>query len=298
MKEVIDSGNLKVSYATHTYFLDLFKQKQQFNFTRVQHGLLDVLIESYNDINELLKDIQTQDWVKIATQVIQANHGVLQFWYKTDDDFLNKFAAAYQIIYKNNSIIPSLHLGVSSGIGFGPNAFGNLPDTHPMQQKRALTLKVLTQTADKLYHAGLPRHMSVMGETFDFFNQLNQMNADVVIYGPMYMKEYRDVFKINNFYHLPMKSSGAIGDIETTFPYLIDFCSKLNNPIILNSGGHYISQLLAYNLRNTTISSFDIGRGFNWNIREILKTKYPEVNNPWIRQPEHYLRHYISEIRN
>lgn len=297
MKDVIDSGNVKVSYAPYTYFLDLFEKNQQFNYTRVQHGILDVLIESYDDINQLIKDIQTQQWYKIASIVIKKNHGVLQVWHQTDDDILDKFASAYKIIYENNSLIPNLHLGVSAGIGFGKNGHGSLPEIHPMQKKRAHVLKVMTERADVVYHAGLPRHMSVMGETFKFFSRLNQMNADVVIYGPVYMKEYRNIFKINKFHHLPIISKGAIGQIDKIFPQLINYCTKLENPIIINCTGHIISQLLAYNLKNTSISNFDIGIGFNWNIREILKTKYPDVNNPWIREPEHRLRRYIAEIR-
>jgi hypothetical protein len=297
MKEVTDSGNLKVLYPSYTYFLDLLKAKKQFNYTRIQHGVSDVLIESYSDINELLKDIQSQDWLKISTQVVQANHGVLQFWHKTSNPILEKFAASYRIMYEGNSLIPNLHLGVSAGIGFGKNGHGSLLETNPMQQNRALVMQTLTQRVDKIYHGGIPRHMSVMGETFDFFDKLNQMEFDVVIYGPMYMKEYRNIFKINSFHHLPIAPTGAIGEIENIFPQLIEYCTKLKNPLILNCSGHIISQLLAYNLRNTSISNFDIGIGFNWNIREILRTKYPDVNNPWIRKNENFLKKCILNIR-
>jgi len=37
MKEVIDSGNVKVLYADHEYFINKLKNKEQFNYTRVQH---------------------------------------------------------------------------------------------------------------------------------------------------------------------------------------------------------------------------------------------------------------------
>jgi hypothetical protein len=298
MKEVVDSGNLKVLYANYDYFLDKISKNEQFNYTRIQHAIPDVLIESYSDINNLIDDIKFEKWDKIAQQVIDKEHGVLKFWHNVDIPIADKFELAYKIIYENNSLIPNLHLGVSAGIGFGMNGHGNLHETHPMQKKRSLILQLMTQKSQKIFHGGLPRHMSVMGETFDFFNKLNEMDVDVVIYGPMYMKEYANVFKINRFHHLPISPKGAIGEVDTIIPMLIEYCSKLNNPLILNCTGHIISLLLAYELRNTNISNFDIGLGFNWYIKDYLKNNHPEINNPWIRQPDHLLRRYISEIRN
>jgi hypothetical protein len=297
MKKVIDSGNLQVSYAPYTYFLNLLKNKQQFNYTRVQHGICDVLIESYSNVNDLINDIRTQKWGIIASNVIQSNNRVLEVWHKTDKSILNELASAYKIIYENDALIPNLHLGVSTGIGFGKNSFGNLAETNQMQKNRALVMQVLTERANTIYHGGLPRHMSIMDETFDFFNSLNEMNVDVVIYGPIYMKKYAEVFNIRRFHHLTISPSGAIGEIDSVFPKLINYCNKLDNPLILNCSGHIISLLLAYNLRNTNISSFDIGLGFNWYIKEYLKIHYPEIKNPWLKQPKNKLKQHVLNIR-
>lgn len=296
MKEVLDSGNLKVLYANYEYFLDKILKNEQFNYSRVQHAIPDVLIESYSDLNELISDIQFQRWDKIAQQVIDADNPVLKVWHRADIDIVDKFRDAYRIIYENNSIVPNLHLGVSAGIGFGMNSHGNLPEHHPMQKKRSLILQLLTQKSEKIFHAGLPRHMGVMGEVHNFFNGLNMMDVDVVIYGPEYMKVFKDAYNINKFHHFPIKKTGAIGEIDYMIPKIIDYCDNLKTPLIINCTGHIISLLFAYRLKDTNISNFDIGRGFDWSIRDYI-TKNTDSINPWFKQSEAVLREYVNRIR-
>lgn len=298
MKEVVDSGNVKVLYADHEYFINKLKNKEQFNYTRVQHGILDLLIETYNrEVPTLLDAIQNERWIDIATNVIKHNNRIIQVWHKSSESLLNEFASSYRIIYENSSLVPNLHLGVSAGVGFGMNAHGNLPESNAMQQYRAKVLETLTQKSPKLYHGGLSRHMGVMGDTFDFFNKLNDIGVDVLIYGPQYMKEYKNVFNIKKFHHLPIPDYGAIHQINKAFPTMIEYCSKLENPLIINCCGHTISLLLAYNLKDTNISNFDIGRGFDWSLKDYV-LKNTDIKNPWLTQPEHLLREYVNKIRN
>ena len=296
MKEVVDSGNLKVLYANYDYFLDKISKNEQFNYTRIQHAIPDVLIESYSDINNLIDDIKFEKWNKIAQQVIDKEHGVLKFWHNVDIPIVDKFELAYKIIYDNNSLIPNLHLGVSAGIGFGMNGHGNLHETHPMQIKRSYVLQLMTQKSQRIFHGGLPRHMGVMGEVFNFFNALNMMDVDVVIYGPEYMKVFKEVYKINKFHHFSIKKVGAIGEIDYMIPKIIEYSNNLKNPLILNCTGHIISLLFAYNLKDTNISNFDIGRGFDWPIRDYI-TKNTDSTNPWFKVPESQLREYVNQIR-
>lgn len=296
MKEIIDSGNIKVRYFNYDYFLDLLKNNKQFNYSRVQHALADVLIESYSNFNELIGDIESNDWEKIANKVVNAKHLVLKVWHQTDKSIVNELAAAYQIIYENNSLIPNIHLGVSAGIGFGMNGHGNLPESHPTQQKRANVLNTLTNKSPIRYHAGLPRHMGVLGETYDFFKKLNEMDVDVVIYGPTYMKLFKEEFDINKFYHFETLPTGEVGRLETHIPKIINYSLNLKNPLIINCTGHIISQILAYNLKDTNISNFDIGVGFNWSLKK-YQTQYPEIKKPWFDQTDERLKNFISKIR-
>lgn len=296
MKEIIDSGNLKVRYFNYDYFLDLLKNNKQFNYSRVQHALADVLIESYSNFNELINDIESNDWGKIAKKVVDGKNLVLKVWHDTNKSIVNEFAAAYQIIYENNSLIPNMHLGVSAGIGFGMNSHGNLSEHHPTQKKRANVLDVLTKKAPIRYHAGLPRHMGVMGEAYDFFKKLNELDIDVVLYGPEYMEIFKEEFGINKFHHFKTLPNGEIGRLETHIPEIINYSLKLDKPFIINSTGHIISQILAYNLKDTNISNFDIGVGFNLSLKNYQK-RYPNIKTPEFDQPEDRLKKFISKIR-
>lgn len=302
MKEVVDSHNLKVLYPTYGYFIDKIQRGEQFSYTRVQHAIADLLIESYglglDDLNNLLRDIQLKNYNNLADKVVHSKNKIFEVWNNYTKDSLKHFSLAYKVMCENNSLIPHLHLAVSANTGFGMNSFGSLPENHPMQQTRALVLQIMTQSATNRYHAGLPRHMSVMGETFDFFDKLNKLDVDVVIYGPRWFDSYKETFNIKKFYHFKTLDRSELSVVDDSISSIIEKCKSLKNPLILNCTGHIISNILSYRLKDTNISNFDIGIGFNWQIRDYLKNNYPEVNNPWIRQPENLLKQYISNIRN
>ena len=297
MNKVDGGAGLMVHLPHYTDFVELINSNKKFNFTRLQHGEFDVISESYGEnISQFYKDWDSFDYENITNQIV--NHHVYKLWHGDGKDLFDATLLMLKVLREKNELIPSLMLGVSTGVGFG-KFFGEGSDTTPWQIKRnKLLLKILEDYNQPIYHSGIPRHMGVMEETYDFFNKLNELNVDVVVFGADYLSLLKDEFKINSFTHITIPYKHAVESLNDTIKELIDKSTKLNNPIIFNSTGHLISANLAYYLNETNLSSFDFGRGFDWNLKK-YRTQYPQIEGAWLTHTnEHLLKTYIKTIRN
>jgi hypothetical protein len=275
-------------------FIKFLSNGQQFNFTRLQHNDLDCLIEVYPNISELLSDIDNQHWKKISSKISQSKS--YKNWHNPNQIGLQKIMNMFKVVYENTSLIPNLLLGVSTGVGFG-TTFGDYDINNPIQKKRISILKSLTKKSDSLYHAGVVRHMGVMNESYDFFKRLNELGVDVITFGPLYMKSMKDEFNISKFHQIEIPYKYAINNLDELIDKVVELASKFKNPLILSSAGHPITANLSLELKNTNISSLDIGRGFDWNLKK-YRNQWDEISGPWLNHPENYLKQHIIQLRN
>ena len=293
MKELHLSNGLKVILPTYTKFTDFISKGTQFNFTRLQHNDLDCLIEVYPDINELLSDISNQNWPKLSLKISRSKS--YREWHKPNEIGMAKIENMFKVIYENTSLLPNLLVGISTGVGFG-TAFGDYNINNPIQQKRISILKSLTKKSDSLYHAGVIRHMGVMNESYEFFNKLNELNVNVIAFGPLYMKCMKDEFNISKFHQVVIPYKYAINDLDELIGQVKELGIKFKNSLVLSSAGHPITANLSLELKDTNISSLDIGRGFDWNLKG-YRNEWEKISGPWLNQPEDILKNHIIRLR-
>lgn len=293
MKNIYLNREIKVILPDYNHFVNFLSKGEQFNFTRLQHNDLDCLIEVYPHISELLTDIDNQNWKKISLRISQSKS--YKNWHNPNKIGLEKIINMFRVVYENTSLIPNLLLGVSTGVGFG-TTFGDYDDNNPIQKKRISILKSLTKNSESLYHAGVVRHMGVMNESYDFFKKLNELDVDVIAFGPSYMKCMQNEFKISKFHQIEIPYKYAINDLDNLIDDIMELAIKFKNPLVISSAGHPITANLSLELKNTNISSLDIGRGFDWNLKK-YRNQWNEISGAWLNHPEHYLKQHINKLR-
>jgi hypothetical protein len=293
MKVISESGvNLLVP--SYIYFVNKIKNEEQFNYSRAQHGEWDSLLEVYPNTNSLLSDINDQNWKKLSLQ-ISKSAGYKTWHHPINSDVLSKFENHYRVIYENNNLLPDLHLGVTNDFGFG-DIFRKKGANKINYEKRVPILIKFTEKSSKLYHAGIPRHMGVMDESYDFFKKLNDLDSTIIVVGPSYMKLFKDEFKIKNFHQISTPQKGAIHIIDDIVKDILLLSDKKKRVLVISSLGSTISTNLALGLKDTGISSFDVGRGFDWNLKK-YKNNFEELGGMWLRQPAEGFIKYVKNIR-
>ena len=294
MKEINLDSNIKVKLPSYMDFLNLLIDDKQFNFTRIQHSELDNLIETYSNVSELIEDINDENWIKLARKSSQSK--LYQQWHNPNEDGLKKIANMFKVIYHNTKILPDLLLGISTGVGFG-TVFGDYDLNHPIQKKRITILKELTKNSDSLYHAGVIRHFGVMGESYDFFKKINEIGVNVIVFGPEYLKYLKNEFNILKFNHIEIPYKYTINQLDEFINKIKGTAVKGGTNLVLSSAGHPISANLSLELKDTGISSLDIGRGFDWNLKKYIKDSN-QIKGIWLNQPEENFKKYINKLRN
>ena len=88
----------------------------------------------------------------------------------------------------------------------------------------------------------------------------------------------------------------SYSDINNLIDDIIELAIKFKNPLVISSAGHPITANLSLELKNTNISSLDIGRGFDWNLKK-YRNQWNEISGAWLNHPEHYLKQHINKLR-
>lgn len=287
---------LNTTLINYQYFIDLLKSNKSFLFTRIQHGEWDSLIDTHSDFSQLLQNVKENNWKTLADTVKSSL--AYKYWNNPNESALEKIALMYKVIYENNNIIPNLHLGITADAGLGNSFSGSFGINSPYHKKRIKLVNEFTKNCKNIYNGGLPRHMGVMGEFYDFFNQINEMEIDVIIIGADYLSVVSEEFNITKFHHIKIPYKFAINSIDTQVNQLMDLVSKLKNPLIIGVASHPISAFISYTLRNTNASFFDVGRGIDWNLKKYMN-KYPQMEGAWLKSAnEQSLKKYIKKLRS
>lgn len=296
MKKVAITNDVNGWLPDISDFIKLIENGTKFNYTRYQHGESDVISETYKDnIQSFYDDFNNKNFEKISSLV--KTHPTQIHWNGLSDNFVKHMSIMWEVLYHKENLIPSLMLGVSSGVGFG-KVFGEGSHNDAFQKRRDEILKFLVGNSNNIYHGGISRHMGVMNETYDLFSKLNEMEVNVVMFGPSHLKLFENEFNINKFHHIEIPFKNAVDSLDETIPKVIELSSKLSNSIIFNSTGHLISANLVYHLKDTNISSFDFGKGFDWNLRNRNDFKN-EFRGVWLSAAnELQLQNYIKKLRN
>lgn len=293
MKTIKESG-VTLLVPSYNYFVDKIKNEEQFNYSRAQHGEWDSLVEVYPNVDSILTDISNQNWKELSKR-ISKSAGYKTWHHPINSNVLTKFENHYKVIYENNKLLPDLHLGVTNDFGFG-DIFRKRGRTKVNYEKRIPILTKFTENSTKLYHAGIPRHMGIMNESYDFFSKLNDLDSTVIVVGPSYMSLFESEFNIKNFYQISTPHKGAIHLLDNIVEDILSYSKNKKRVIVISSLGSTITTNLALELKDTGISSFDVGRGFDWNLKK-YKNKFPELGGMWLNHSEDGFVRYIKSIR-
>lgn len=110
-----------------------------------------------------------------------------------------------------------------------------------------------------------------MGEADRLFSTANECGYKVVMLGPDYLRLFEDRYGINDFHHIKIPPKGAID-------YLDDYINELlqihtDKTLFLPSCGHILSTYILDKIKDTNIIGMDMGRSFDWDIREHQSTE-------------------------
>ena len=305
---------IKTYVPTIDYYLDLIKSGTNFKFIRCNHGMLDPFARAMNNdvLNEL---ISKKEFRKVAEKVADFHtnkHAQLKRWHgKMDERYIQTLTLFTKFFYEETHSDSEFDFGISlcNGIWRASDLM-----KHKDVISRGNSFLSLTQKLDKIYfHGGLVRHYAVTGEIFELFNVLNEMDYDVIIIGAPYFKMAKYVYGINNFKHIPISYTNAIGRFDETIDILKNTIKK-KETIIFNSCGHDLTFKLADSIRGIEVSQMDVGRALDWNInKSFIRKEFSEEfaslptasykpwrrygENPWLVTPRPTHMDVIRRLR-
>ena len=308
MNEVkLEHTDILVRYPSIDYFLDKIRSGKPYYFIKINHGIIDAYVETYQSkgrVNRLVNLLEQKEYRKIAEEVYKdfadAKWGFKHYNLESDTviDKLEIFTKVF-FEYKNN--IPKLEMGISAGTGLG-DVFGTYPSNHPTQIGRFKILKLATELnlETEYFHSGLFKHYSIMGEVDKLFKTTNECGYDVVMLGPSYLRLFKERFNINNFHHIVIPPKGAIDYLDEYIDELLEIHN--NKTLFLSSCGHILSTYILDNIKDTNIIGMDMGRSFDWDVRDKQATEPTMAKGDvWI-SPHHkneiHYKNYIKNLRN
>ena len=132
-------------------------------------------------------------------------------------------------------------------------------------QAQSILLASINSTSE-YFHSGLFKHYSVMGEVDRLFQTANECGYAVVMLGPDYLRLFENRYNISNFNHIVIPSKGAIDYLDDYIETLMEIHN--GKTLFLPSCGHILSTYILDKIKDTNIVGMDMGRSFDWDIRE------------------------------
>ena len=300
---------------TVDYYLNLLENDIRFKFIRLNHGVCDSIAEVFS--NEELDSLLEKNNYDIISKKIanfhEKNNGYLKSWSTLDNRFIPKLSFFIKFFYEN---IQNENSKFDYGVSMC-NGIYQFRDVNFSKHtaNRARIIKSLSKyTTRPFFHGGIPRHFCVTGEIYKFFDKLNELDYDVIMFGPPYLKMIEYEFNIKNFKHIVIPYRNAVTIIDDKINSLIDSINKPKT-IVLNSTGHILSAYLFGKLENIDVTQFDVGRALDWNLNKSFingkfKLQFDSLDannykpwkkydeNPWLVGPIDSHKKIINLLRN
>lgn len=274
----LEHTDISVNYPSIDYFLDKLKSGNPYYFLKINHGIIDAYVETYQSkgrISELVELLKNEDYRKIAEELYR-DFADVQWGFKhynlNSDTVVDKLEVFTKVFFGYKNHIPKLEMGISAGVGLG-DVFGTYPSDHPKQLGRFDILKLATQMNgdSEYFHSGLFKHYSIMGEADKLFQTANECGYDVVMLGPPYLRLFGKRFNIEKFHHIQIPPKGAIDYLDEYIEELLEIHN--GKTLFLPSCGHILSTYILDRIKDTNIIGMDMGRSFDWDIKENQSTE-------------------------
>lgn len=294
--QYVDKGyGFNLLYPPIEYFLNKIDNGETFKYIRFNHGALDAFATVYQNIENFKKNLDNKEFDIICKRLRNEYRPFID-WHggKNLDRQIEIFV---DLIC--NLDYPNLHVGFDAGIGMG-GGVGVFSDNHPIQIKRIKSANYILEGKDiDVYHTGLPKHWTIMGEVPYLMEELNKRNIKVILLGPPYMKYLIEKLNIDiTHIEIPYKKANEVFSekIKKLKSEIIE-----GNTLILHSTGHLLSTVLLHHLRDISVNTFDIGRGFDWLLHN-EPDKVPHHKGGWLNyfgnQTEERYIQFVKRLRS
>lgn len=309
MKKVrLEHTDISVNYPPIDYFLDKLRSGNPYYFLKINHGIIDSFVKAYQSKgknSELLSLINEKQYRTIANHLYNS-FADAQWGFKhynlNSKTVVDKLEVFTKVFFEYKSYIPKLEMGISAGVGLG-DVFGTYPPNDPKQKGRIDILKMVTELNknSEYFHSGIFKHYSIMGEADILFETANEFEYKVVIIGPSYLRLLKDRYNIKDFYHIEIPPKGAIDYLDEYIKELLEIHNE--KTLFLPSCGHILSTYILDKIKDTSIIGMDMGRSFDWDIKQYQKTEPTMAKGDiWISPARgdisNQYKNYINNLRN
>lgn len=299
----VNVGGVKVTLPNLYYFLEKLEGNEPFHFLKINHGFLDLFHNTYKNLDNLNNKLSNSDFDGIVNDLYKSlkrnNYPVgenIKYYNGTSDNVLNGLHKLIRLYAKND--IYKVKLGISSGVGLD-YTFGEYNPKHRIQKRRNTILKNLVGNSE-YFHSGILKHYCVMGELPILFDKLNELGFDVIFIGIEYFSNFKNTYDIDKFHHIEIPNRFAIDEKDKIVNAIKDI--HTDKTILFHSTGHILSAELACEFKDTDIFGFDVGRSFDWDVKELIEPKrkngkYDWINANWMKNHQKTYKNYIKSIR-
>lgn len=298
----LEYTNIPVLLPAIDYFIDKLKNEELFHFYKVNHGMLDGLYFAYrNDYDTLYNDLSNKNYNFVANRVLnnfKDKDWGLNYWHGDSNQILNYIEIFVKVLNETSNITKKLHTGLSLGVGL--NTFWGVWDKeHHIQIGRAeIAKKIISANKNEFYYSGIFKHYTIKKEIYKLFNTLNDLDFEIIFFGPDYLRLYKDVFSIKNFNHIVIPVRGAAESFENHMSILKHQIKKSNKKtIVFHSAGQMLSANIVYELKDLYVWGVDVGRSFDILIKNHVDVE-PTMYKCWTFLDEFHLNQYVDNLRN
>ena len=277
-------GSIKVALPPINFFLKKLKNKEHFQFLRMNHGFFDrSALGAKKYLGSGLKTFNT------PKEQAHAMYDFRGLWYAKVRKFLHDRAVMDFLEDVEKRHIKELYMAVSDSFGFGWNPTVNIPgipggmgshssggdgETTYVQLKSCLKLN----HPRPYLHGGLFRHYMVKDELDGLFDIIKDPAYNFIIVGPRYCLEYKD-FLGDSYTHVLIKYRSALDNIEKIKKKCKSLLKKDKHNVILASlevGCFPLARSFRENDEVITTTVIDLGRAFDYRMSNPPK-------HPWLK---------------
>jgi len=302
IKEVkLDGSDINLLFPTMDFFIEKIKNNEPFHFLRVNHGMIDKYAWRFTKLKpnplpfeQLIEWLDNKDYQSISNQLKRDNT-----WdYHLESKTLNaKVDSFIRVFHGYKDVSEKFHIGVSVGVGLD-GIWGNLSNDDPLQRGRIKCLKaIVNSTPHQYYHSGIFRHMSIMGENKKFIERLNEFGYEIVFMGPEYIRHFEERLGVKNFTHIQTPTRKAMDLYDDYINQILEIRKK-NKVILFHTSGHVASAYIAEKLKDTDIFGFDIGRSFDWVVKDLVESEVTLAGDWFKTLNVDRMKEHIKRLRN
>jgi hypothetical protein len=297
----LDGTNIDLLLPSIDFFIEKIEKDEPFHFLRVNHGIIDKYAWGFTKLKpnslpfeKLTEWIELKDYQSISNHLKRHNTWQYHLETKTLYDKVDSFV---RVFHGYKDISDKFYIGVSAGVGLD-GIWGNLSNDDPLQRGRTKCLKEIVDLSNhQYYHSGIFRHMSIMGENKKFIERLNEFGYEIVFMGPEYIRHFEDRLSVNNFTHISTPTRKAMDLYDDYINQVLEIRKK-NKIILFHTSGHVASAYIAEKLKDTDIFGFDIGRSFDWIVKDMVDSEVTLAGDWFKTLNIDRMKEHIKRLRN